>query len=161
MPTQTTDSPESVPGYRLLKAEIQAAGTGNDKAEAVSDSILEDCLKAIWEMFADKGRRSPRLQYLYASRQTIDFWQKTVWRKVDYDETVKESLGQMSRNLNMIRDAATAEIGELESQLNQASGPAVGQMVQNTALPPLPGQHDPASPYYAGDARQTRRFPYY
>ncbi len=124
---------------KLLAAEIRAAGRG--PAEKLLDEALTESLDDIWEMYSDKGALSPRLQYLYAKRQAIDFWLALHFRDVDVDEVVKESLSQISKNLQAMRDGiddgkGSGDLPQLESQLQLAGGYAVGDLGAKVGVGP-------------------------
>jgi hypothetical protein len=135
----------------ILLAEIRAAG--DSRARQTIDAILAEVFDTIWAMYSDAGLRNPRLQYLYAKRQVIEFWKSGSWRDVDFTDDVEEALGQMSKNLDLMAKGLDTDISTLEKVLNQAFGPAVGQMTTTTPLAGLTGQPDPNHPVYRGDPR--------
>ena len=55
----------------ILLAEIRAAGDARSRVQA--DAILAQVFDAIWDTYSAEGLRNPRLQYLYAKRQVIEF----------------------------------------------------------------------------------------
>jgi len=135
----------------ILLAEIRAAG--DDRARQTTDAILAQVFDTIWSMYSDAGLRNPRLQYLYAKRQVIEFWKSGTWRDVDFTDDVEEALGQMSKNLDLMAKGLGTDIDVLEKALNQAFGPVVGQMTTTTPLAGLVGNPDPNAPQYRGDPR--------
>lgn len=142
----------TVEGFKaILLAEIRAAG--DQKARQTTDAILATVFDTIWGMYSDAGLRNPRLQYLYAKRQVIEFWRSGSWRDVDYTDDVEEALGQMSKNLDLMAKGLDGMIEVLEKALSQALGPVVGQMTTTTPLQGLTGNPDPNAPQYRGDPR--------
>lgn len=135
----------------LLLAEIRAAG--DSRTRETTDAILTEVFDNVWDLFSSQGLRNPRLQYLYAKRQVIEFWKSSVWRDVDYTDDVSESLGQMSRNLDILDKAAAGSINELERALSHVTGPCTGQLTTTSTHPALTGQADPSHPVYRGDPR--------
>ena len=135
----------------LLLAEVRAAG--DTRTRQTTDAILVEVFDTLWDTFSDAGLRAPRLQYLYAKRQVIEFWKSSVWRDTDYDDDVSESLGQMSRNLDMMDKAAVVSIAEIEAALNYLSGPRTGVLTTTSTHAALAGQSDPNHPGYRGDPR--------
>lgn len=142
----------TINGFKvILLAEIRAAG--DSRTRQTTDAILAEVFDTIWVMYSDTGLRNPRLQYLYAKRQVIEFWKSGTWRDVDFTDDVEEALGQMSKNLDLMAKGIEGEIGDLEKVLNQAFGPTVGQMSTTTPLAGLTGQPNPNHPAYRGDPR--------
>jgi len=142
----------TVEGFKaILLAEIRAAG--DEKTRATTDAILAVVFDTIWESYSDQGRQNPRLQYLYAKCQVIEYWKSETWRDTDYDDDVKESLGQMSRALDLMHKLALQQIEALELALRHVNGPAVGQLTTTSTHAPLTGQADPSHPAYRGDPR--------
>lgn len=135
----------------ILLAEIRAAGDA--RTRATTDAILVEVFDDIWSAFSDAAVRSPQLQYLYAKRQVIAFWKSSVWRDVDYEDDVDESLSQMGKALDMMDKAAEVQITALEAIVLGASGSFVGQMTTKTPLAGVIGQADPNAPIYRGDPR--------
>ena len=135
----------------ILLAEVRAAG--DSKTRQSTDAILAEVFDTIWDTYSDAGLRNPQLQYLYAKRQVIEFWKSGTWRDVDFDDDVSESLGQMSRNLDLMDKAAAQKLDDLEQALNLVGGPRVGVMTTTATHAALTGQNDPNHPGYRGDPR--------
>lgn len=156
MPTTTATHDNAQ--LALLQTEVNAAGDARTKK--TTDALLLSVLTTIWDMYADKAALHPRLRYLYAKKQVIDYWAASVFRDVDYDEEVKESLGQMSRNLQLIRASVVADIEEIVASLaasQSGGGYATGQLTTATPLAGLTGRPDPNAPEYRGDPRYPQR----
>ena len=140
----------------ILLAEIRAAGDSRSRVQA--DAILAQVFDTIWDTYSAEGLRNPRLQYLYAKRQVIEFWKSGTWRDTDYDDDVSESLGQMSRNLDTMDKGLSGQIEALEAAIGGTSGPCVGVMTTTATHAGLTGQADPNHPVYRGDPRYRRAF---
>lgn len=135
----------------ILLAEIRAAG--DSRSRQTADAILAQVFDTIWDAYQAEGIRNPRLQYLYAKRQVIEFWRSGVWRDVDFNDDVSESLGQMSRNLDLMDKGLAGQINELETAMGNVSGPRVGMMTTTSTHAKAAGQADPSNPAYRGDPR--------
>lgn len=142
----------------ILLAEIRAAGDARSRQHV--DAILAQVFDTIWDAYQAEGLRNPRLQYLYAKRQVIEFWKSGVWRDVDFEEEVSESLSDMLANLDKMDKGLSLQIDALERSQSLVSGPVVGQMTAQTPLAGLTGQPNPNHPVYRGDPRyRTGRVP--
>ncbi len=135
----------------ILLAEIRAAG--DERSRSSVDAILAQVFDTVWDTYQAEGIRNPRLQYLYAKRQVIEFWRSGVWRDVDFDDDVSESLGQLSRNLDMMDKGLAGQIEALESAIGHIAGPRTGVMTTTATHAGLAGQPDPNNPGYRGDPR--------
>lgn len=135
----------------ILLAEIRAAG--DTKTRQTTDAILSEIFDTVWDTFSASGLRNPQLQYLYTKRQVIEFWRSSVWRDTDYEDDVRESLGQMSRNLDLMAKSTQDDIDALERSLSQSSGGVVGLLATTATHAALTGQADPNHPGYRGDPR--------
>ena len=139
----------------LIASEIEAAGDAT--TTATTDKLLEGVLFTIWEMYADKALLHPRLRYLYAKRQVIDFWLSSVWRDVSYTEDVQEALNQQSDHLTDMRKLVHADITQIEADVASSVGAVTGELSTKTPLAGLCGRPDPNNTIYRGDARYRGR----
>ncbi len=152
-------APIDNPFYDTLVARITAAGD-EEAANQTVDTALLALLPSLWAMNADKGAVSVRLQYLYTMKEAILFWQSSVWRDVDYEEDVKESLRQKTLNLQAMLESTLVGIVQLERNAGSSAGGAVGQPDIVGILEPVSGYVDPSDPAYRGDARRPRLLGY-
>lgn len=130
---------------------------GDTPAGAVAAQIV-----TIWTMFDDRapiGR-----QYLYAKRKAIDLLMGIYRKQVNIVNRGQQAeLSHLMRNLQIMRDAVSDEIGDdkVDTQRNAQSrrGARIGRLTTTSPLGAavgLPG-FDPNDQVYRGDAIAERR----
>ena len=125
---------------------------GDDFGLADAADDLNDALDAFWPLYADKGRFSPRLQYLYAKRDGVDWLRQWIFDKTTFTEAgVQQADTDAFKALADLREDMDKDIATLETQLRAGQGPAVAQMTTTQIGPVPPIGPNPGDTRYLGD----------
>lgn len=143
------------PALRLaLLSALGRAGADDlsvDPGAAARD--LSGDVETFWSLYADKGRLSLRLQYLYTCREAIDWLRRRVFDKPTFSEGgVTQSFSDALHGLEKMRADLCLDITALEAQIRAGLGAAVGVMVSDRpGIVPSPNSPDPNGALYRGD----------
>lgn len=137
----------------LLSTELQGALA--DGAPSASEvTAFEAYLAQVWEWYEDAGLVHPRLRYLYAKRDAIDYLRAQAVLQTDYQEAdVHENLNQRSLNLQRLRDDVETLLKVLLGQIGGTRGVAVGRLVTTAPVMPtdeIEAPFDPNHSQYRG-----------
>ena len=160
-----TPAPPMPPGLQTIFANSlkRPGATGDAIQSAINQAAQQyggeglSYMALWWMLYADKGRRSIRLQYLYVQREALEDLGRRLFENVNYTEDVQQSDSDVFKFVGVLRDQCQANIDQLEKQLRGGQVAQNGTMTHDRlGLSPVYGQPDPNSPVYLGDPLARR-----
>ena len=155
-----TPAPTMPPGLQTIFANsLKRPGAAGDAIQAAINQAAQEYggeglsyMALWWALYADKGRKSVRLQYLYVQREALEDLGRRLFENVNYTEEAQQADSDVFKSVGVLRDQCQANIDQLEKQLRAGQVAQSGVMVHDRLdLSPVYGQPDPNSPLYLGD----------
>ena len=139
---------------------LRRPGPMGDAIQSVLDAAARDyaaegagTTSALWwALYADRGRISLRLQYLYYQREAYtDLERRLIEFVTNSGAGVTRADSDVIKNVAALRDQAQKDIDQLETQSGACRVPAVGTLTAAVPTRARPVYGDPNSPVYRGD----------
>lgn len=167
----STPAPPMPAGLQTILAQsLQRLSAGSDDIQKAIDAAAEmyaspgnSHMALWWALYADKGRVSLRVQYLYVQREMLTDVERRLFEWTTFGQGgVTQSNSDLVKALSAMRMEVQADIDLLEKQVQASRVPRVGVMTNDRlGLSPTYGQPDPNDARYRGDplARPIRFYP--
>lgn len=144
-----------------LLASIRRLPSGGDQFDiGAAAAELEPSLEVWWNLYADRGRLHPRLQYYYVLREALDDLRRRLFEIVTYSASgVSDSNSDIVKALAAMRADTTNDIAVLEKSVNAGMAPAVATMTATQINETRPGCINPGDSRYTGDPNKRTSWP--
>jgi hypothetical protein len=157
----------------IILTEVGAGLDGEDPAQKNLLDKLTPLIGSLWDMWANRGKIDPHLQFLYVKRQAVHVLMGQVRHLTSASVgSLSPRYGDKIANLQKLLDEVNKKIEDWEKILRDSRPAAVGAMTQTSpVMTPAPGSPDtrsrpygpdPNDPALRGDAlrRHVRQWPF-